>query len=95
MQQVKTTRIDWRTRLVTLHSMILAMAKFHDIGNRYDSRLADYIVVSNFYDLVPQDRELLIVRESILGKSAKAKQPSWSPELVRANASAKLRPQFC
>jgi hypothetical protein len=61
MQQVKTTRIYWRTQLVALHSIILAMTKFRDISNisnRYDSKLADYAVVPNSYDLAPQDRLL-------------------------------------
>jgi hypothetical protein len=84
MQQVKTTRIYWRTQLVALHSMILAMAKFRDIGNRYDSRLADYVVVPNFYDLVPQDRELLI--EEI---TRRAEQDLISPEEAVARFGVK------
>ena len=84
MQQVKTTRIYWRTQLVALHGMILAMAKFRDIGNRYDSRLADYVVVPNFYDLVPQDRELLI--EEI---TRRAEQDLISPEEAVARFGVK------
>jgi hypothetical protein len=84
MQQVKTTRIYWRTQLVALHGMILAMAKFRDIGNRYDSRLADYVVVPNFYDLVPQDRELLI--DEI---ARRAEQDLISPEEAVARFGVK------
>jgi hypothetical protein len=84
LQQVKTTRIYWHTQLVALHSMILAMAKFRDIGNRYDSRLADYVVVPNFYDLVPQDRQLLI--DEIVRR---AEQDLISPEEAIARFGVK------
>jgi hypothetical protein len=60
LQQVKTTRIYWRTQLVDLHRKILVMAKTRDIENRYSGKLTGYTVMPNFFDLVPQDRELLI-----------------------------------
>jgi hypothetical protein len=60
LQQVKTTRIYWRTQLVSLHRMILVMAKGRDIRGQYDRKLSDHPVMPNFFDLVPQDRQLLI-----------------------------------
>jgi hypothetical protein len=60
IQQVKTTRVYWRTGLVALHRMGLAMAKARDIGGKLPVKLLDLVVKPNFWDLVPQDRQLLI-----------------------------------
>jgi hypothetical protein len=60
LQQVKTTRIYWRTQLASLHRMILAMATHRDVDSRYSGKLTDYHVGAAFADLVPQDRQILI-----------------------------------
>lgn len=60
IQQVKTTRIYWRSLLASLHRMILVMALMRDLSSKYDKLLPNYAVLPNFSDLVPQDRQLLI-----------------------------------
>jgi hypothetical protein len=60
LQQVKTTRIYWRTMLVMLNNMVLHMASQRDIEGAYEATLAQHAVLPNFSDLVPQDRQLLI-----------------------------------
>ena len=75
LQQVKTTRVYWQTMLLKFHSMILTMAKNRDIAGAYDRRIAKYVVRPNFYDLVPQDRQILI--EEI---TRRAEQNLISPE---------------
>jgi hypothetical protein len=56
LQQVKTTRIYWRAMLLELHSIMLTMARYRDINNRYSAQLTTHTAYPNFYELVPQDR---------------------------------------
>lgn len=60
IQQVKTTRVYMRDQLRRLHQMMLVMIKARDVRGQYVAQLADYAVIPNFMDLVPQDRQLLI-----------------------------------
>ena len=84
LQQVKTTRIYWSTMLYELHRMILIMAKVRDVGQRYDGKLSEHAVTPNFFDLVPQDQQLLI--DEI---TRRAEQDLISPEEAVARFGVK------
>jgi len=84
LQQVKTTRIYWRTMLVMLNNMVLRMASQRDIEGAYDKALAQHAVLPNFSDLVPQDRQLLI--DEIIRR---AEQDFISPEEAIARFGVK------
>jgi hypothetical protein len=59
IQQAKATRLFWRDGLNSLNRKILQMVTFRDTAGVYE-KLAEHVVVPNFAELVPQDRQLLI-----------------------------------
>lgn len=75
LQQAKISRLYLRAGLLSLHRKILRMVDYRDTAGNLDEKIVEQVVVPNFAQLVPRDRQMLVEE-----MTARSVQDLVSPE---------------